>query len=88
MVVGTTFLEALWVVMFAGLWIGVVAVVIMSDRQLQANRPLRRGEGRLDALHRRVPAPGGARLHDRAAGGPIGRRKLGLAPARRAMLPR
>jgi Phospholipase_D-nuclease N-terminal len=30
MVVATTFLEALWVVMFAGLWIGVVAVVIMS----------------------------------------------------------
>lgn len=30
MVVGTTFLEALWVVMFAGLWVGIVAVVIMS----------------------------------------------------------
>ena len=30
MALGTTFLEALWVVMFAGLWIGVVAVVIMT----------------------------------------------------------
>ena len=71
MVVGTTFLEALWVVMFAGLWIGVVAVVIMSviDNFKRTDH-----SGGAKAAWMLfivlVPAPGSARLHDRAAVGP------------------